>query len=472
MSNPEISPVQKGTEPTLTIESLAYGGRGVARIDDFVIFVDGAVPGQTVKARIFRKKKGYAEARTLEVVKKSPTEIAPRCEHFPTCGGCKIQQLDYAEQVRQKEQQVTDTFRRLAELPDFSVDKVIPADDPYHYRNKMEFSFSNRRWVLPEEPENADRSFALGLHIPKRYDKILDISECHIQQPLGNDILRQVRAIAKSEGLKPYDVKTHNGFLRYLVLRFGIHTGEIMVNLVTSYENPDLLAPVVYMLQREFPQVTSIINNINTRKGDTAYGEWELVLHGEPVITERLADLVFDISANSFFQTNTLQAERLYQATLDGAELTGDETVYDLYCGTGSIALFMARKTREVHGFEVVSPAVEDANRNAEANNIGNTEFHKVNLDTFFKSGARRKEFPAPEVVIVDPPRSGMHKSMTQQLPHLGANRIVYVSCNPTTQARDAQVLLHHGYRLEHVTLVDMFPHTAHIETVGVFVRD
>lgn len=462
------SSILKGSELDLTIESLAYGGRGVAKVDNFVVFVKNAIPGQTVRGRVYRRKKGYAEARPLEILTDSEQSVDAPCRHFPVCGGCTVQNLDYKEQVRQKRLQVEGIFQHQAGLPEFEVDEVIPAEEIFHYRNKMEFSFSNRRWRMHDEPEDAETDFALGLHIPGRYDKILDINECHIQQPLGNEILNAVRESAQKEGLKPYDVKTHNGFLRHLVLRFGINTGDVMVNLVTSYENTDFLNPIVSLLQEKFPQVISIVNNVNTRKGDTAFGETEILLHGKPYIRESIGNLTFEISANSFFQTNTMQAERLYDAALAGCALTGNETVYDLYCGIGSISLFLSKKAKAVHGFELITSAVEDATRNAINNGIGNAFFHKANLD---RSLNLDHDLPEPEIIILDPPRAGVSKKALTFAADSPAKRVVYVSCNPTTQARDFVFLIQYGFSLSNITLVDMFPHTPHIETVTVLER-
>lgn len=466
--------IKKGEILELTIESLAYGGKGVAKVDDFVIFVKNAIPGQTVKAFIYKKRSGYAEARPVEVIKESSNYTVPPCEHFKYCGGCTFQQLDYAKQVEQKKQQTIDAFQRLAGIDDVKIDRVIPSKNIYNYRNKMEFTFSNRRWILPDEPKDAPQGFALGLHIPGRFDKILDINECHIQPKLGNEIINFVREKAIELKLKPYDQKTHIGFLRHLVLRFGVNTDEMMVNFVTSYENTDFLIPLVTDLIERFPQITSVINNINTRKADIAFGEYEIILHGTPAITDKIGDLTFEISANSFFQTNTLQAEKLYQAVMDGADLNGKEIVYDLYCGTGSISLFLAQKAKEVYGFEMIASAVEDAARNAAANDIDNVQFFKANLDTYFKgfvsfsNFTKKFKISKPDVVVIDPPRAGMHEDFVRYLPKFGAKKIVYVSCNPTTQARDLKILLAKGYKLTKATMIDMFPHTPHIETVVV----
>ncbi|MBT6781625.1 MAG: class I SAM-dependent RNA methyltransferase, partial [Candidatus Marinimicrobia bacterium] len=311
--------VKKGQELELTIESLAYGGKGIARVNDFVIFVKNAIPGQKVRALLYRKRKGFGEARPLEILSESKYAVDPICEHFPVCGGCKVQQLDYAEQLAQKKQQVENIFQRQAGLDDFTSNEVIPAENIFNYRNKMEFTFSNNRWVLPGEPENVERDFALGMHIPKRWDKILNIDICHLMPELGNEILNKAKTLAQELTLKPYNQRTHNGFLRYLAFRFGHNTGDIMVNIVTSYENTDLLKPMVDGLIDAFPQITTVVNNINTRKADVSFGEYELLLHGKPVLEEKIGNLSFEISANSFFQTNTVMAEKLYETALAGA---------------------------------------------------------------------------------------------------------------------------------------------------------
>jgi 23S rRNA (uracil1939-C5)-methyltransferase len=378
--------------------------------------------------------------------------------------------LSYNEQIAQKKQQIENIFQRQAGINDFVLDAVIPSENIFNYRNKMEFTFSNNRWVLPSEPEDVSRDFALGMHIPKRWDKILNIDECHLMPEIGTSILNKTQKLSKELNLKPYDQKTHNGFLRYLSMRFGHFTNEILVNLVTSYENTDLLKPLVDGLIEEFPQISTVVNNINTRKADVAFGEYELHLHGKPCLEEKLGSLTFEISANSFFQTNSVMAEKLYQTALEGAKLTGKEIVFDLYCGTGSISLFLAQKAKEVHGFEVIVSSVEDATRNAIRNGVGNAFFHIANLDNFFKFGVGKK-YPKPDVIVVDPPRAGMHKFMTNYLPRFEAKKIVYISCNPTTQARDTEVLQQNGYQLKNLTMVDMFPHTPHVETVGIFEK-
>jgi len=462
--------IKRRAELELKIESLAYGGMGVAKKDDFVIFVKGAIPGQIVNARVYKKKKGYAEAQTLNIVSESPNAVEPKCNHFYICS--KIQNLSYKEQLIEKRNQVEDAFQRLGGFKKFKLKKVIKGDPTFNYRNKMEFTFSPNRWVLESEPEGVDKSFALGLHIPGRYDKILDINNCHIQPEIGNKILQVAREVCNSNSdLKPYDPKTHIGFLRHLMIRYGVNTNQLMVNVVTAYDDINKLSPLTDTLLNKFPEITSLVNNVNTRKADVAFGEFETLLFGKPYIEEKLGNLTFEISANSFFQTNTLQGEALYNEVLKAADLKGDEIVFDLYCGAGSIALYLAKKAKEVFGFEVIRSSLENATKNAKNNKIKNAVFLKANLDTFFKSGQLPRRIPKPDIVIVDPPRAGMHPDMTNYLHKFKAKKIVYVSCNPTTQARDASVLYEKGYHIKSAVMVDMFPHTPHIETVVLFSK-
>ena len=464
--------IKRGVDLELQIESLAYGGMGLARKDDFVIFVKGGIPGQKVNARIYKKKKGYAEARVQHIITESPNSVEAPCDHFGVCGGCKIQNLSYNEQLKEKSNQVEDAFRRLGGFQDFKLNHVVGADPIFNYRNKMEFTFSPNRWVLDTEPEDIDRSFAVGLHIPGRYDKILDIKDCHIQPVIGNKILKVARYVCLVHpDLKPYDPKTHIGFLRFLMLRFGVNTNQIMVNLVTAYDDINKLSPLIDALLEQVPEITSMVNNVNTRKADVAFGEFETLVFGEPFIQETIGDLTFEISANSFFQTNTIQGKQLYDEVVKAAGLTGSEIVFDLYCGTGTIGLYLANQVKEVYGFEVIRSALEDAEKNAHQNKIANAIFLKANLDTFFKSGQLPRRIPKPDVVIVDPPRAGMHPDMTNYLYKFKAKKIVYVSCNPTTQARDAKVLAEEGYGIKSAVMVDMFPHTPHIETVLLFTK-
>ena len=462
--------IKKGLEIELDIESLAYGGMGLSRKENFVIFVKYAIPGQKVLARIYKKRKGYAEAQVLKILDESIHAVDVRCNHYWICS--KIQSLSYDEQIKEKSAQVEDVFTRLAGFTDFKLDKVVKADAIYNYRNKMEFTFSPNRWVLDSEPEGVDKSFALGLHIPGRFDKILDVNNCHIQPEIGNRILKTAREVClKHPELRPYNPRSHVGFLRFLMLRYGVNTGDLMVNIVTSYHDINKVSLLADVLLEKFPEITSLVNNVNTRKADVAFGEYETLLFGESYIREKIGELNFKISANSFFQTNTLQGELLYREVEKLIGFKGDEIVYDLYCGTGTIGLFLSQKAKAIYGFEVIRSALDDAEENADYNEIENVHFLKANLDTFFKSGQLPKRIPKPDVVIVDPPRSGMHLDMTQYLPKLKATKIVYVSCNPTTQARDSKILHEKGYNIKKSVMVDMFPHTPHIENVVLFSK-
>ena len=462
---------KKGDELELTVESLAFGGKGVAHLNGYVIFIKGALPDQKVLARLTKRRNGYGEAKTLEILKETPSYITSKCDHFPTCGGCSFQDFDYYAQIEQKKAQVIDLFRRIGHMDKPKLHQVVPAEEIFHYRNKMEFSFSNRRWVLPEEEENAEADFALGLHIPGRFDKILDISTCWIQKPVANEILNTVRNVAQKTGLTPYDIREHSGYLRHLIIRLGERTDEVMVNIVTSREEKELLEPIVEGIKKVHPSVTSIVNNITRRRAGVSYGEWEVLLHGRPTITERLGDFTFEISANSFFQTNSVQGEKLYKIARDFAEFRGDEILYDLYCGTGSTSIFMAQQVKQVYGFEVVPPAVEDAVRNAVSNGIINCRFFPANLDKFFRKSSILSEIEPPDIVFLDPPRAGMHPKLVNDVVDMSPEKIVYISCNPSTQARDVALLSEKGFKLKNLAMVDMFPHTPHIETVALLTH-
>lgn len=450
------------------MDSLAYGGKGVARIDDFVIFVKNGLPGQRVLARIVKRRRGFAEAVAQEILEESADTISAKCDHFPTCGGCAFQNFDYAAQLEEKRKQTLDLFRRMGGIHPVKLDRVVAAENPFHYRNKMEFSFSNRRWILPDEDQGVDATFALGLHVAGRYDKVLNIDTCWIQKPIANEILNSVRETVLANGLEPYDILKHTGFVRNLVIRVGENTGEIMVNLVTSREEPELLRPVVERLTTDFPQIVSIVNNITRRKAAVAYGEWEILLHGRSYIHEELGEYTFEISANSFFQTNTAQAEKLYRLALEFARLSGDEILFDLFSGTGSTSCYMASHVRQVYGFELITAAVEDAVRSAISNHLFNCQFFEANLDTYFRTASVWNETEKPHAVLLDPPRSGMHPKLVKDLLGMAPGKIIYLSCNPSTQARDVAMLTEGGYRLGRLAMVDMFPHTPHIETVAL----
>lgn len=461
---------KKGQTLNLKIDSLAFGGMGVARIDNHVIFVKNALPGQEVTAMVIKRKKNYLEARVTDILQESEFSVPVRCDHFKYCGGCTFQNLDYSHQLIQKQSQVEDVMRRLGRFQNAEIAPIVGCDQNFHYRNKMEYTFSNRRFIT-ELDEDLPRDFVLGQHTPGKFDKILNIDECHLQESTCSAIMQTVKQTAYENKIEPYDILKHKGFLRYLIIRNSFSSGEIMVNLVTSIEEPVLLEPIVDTLIEKYPAISSIINNINSRKGGTAQGEKEIVLFGKPFITESIGPFQFEISANSFFQTNPIQAEKLYEMIREDCELTGSETVYDLYCGTGTIGIFLAESAKEVIGIELVNSAVMNARENARFNNIENIRFFEGDLMNYFHNSEDNQPLPNPDVLVIDPPRSGMHPRTVTDVMEMAPDRIVYVSCNPSTQARDLQLLCEEKYTLLRCRPVDMFPHTPHIENISVLVK-
>ncbi|MBM4159739.1 MAG: 23S rRNA (uracil(1939)-C(5))-methyltransferase RlmD [Ignavibacteria bacterium] len=468
---------KRGDEIRLAIDEAAFEGRSVGRVNGFVVFVDGAVPGDVVKARIVKRKSNYAEAKVVSVEQASPFRVEPRCKHFGVCGGCRWQHVDYSKQLQFKEQHVVDAFERIGGLSNLNLLSILGADDIYFYRNKMEYSFADRQWVdrstrsgaeLPANLEAQKVNVFLGLHVPQRYDKVLEITECHLQSEVSNRILSYVRSFTRRRNLLPYSSRSDSGYLRFLVIRQSERTRELMVNLVTVDDRPEVMRDFTADLRSAVPETTTVVNTINSRKAQIAFGELEKVYYGDGVIHERLGEHVFTISARSFFQTNTAQAEKLFEAAKSFAELKGDEVVWDLYSGTGSIALFVSDAAREVVGIEAVESAVRDAERNAQANNVRNCMFllgdlkERLTADTTWMQSS-----PKPDVMIIDPPRSGMHPKAVDEILNLAPPRIVYVSCNPMTQARDVKVLCSEKYVLTKLQPVDLFPHTYHIENVA-----
>lgn len=473
-----ISSLKKGSEIELEIESLAFGAKGLARLDGYVVFVENALPGQRVRALLTKKKRDYAEARVVEVLRQSPDYVAPRCSHFHDCGGCLLQDFRYAQQLEAKRRQVEETLIHLGGIAQPEVAPVLGSPQQFFYRNKMEFSFARQRWLTRAEIAggqiSAARDFALGLHARNSFDKTLDLEACYLFAEVSNDILRVVRDFAKGSGLLPYTTRDHSGFWRFLVMREGKRTNEFMLNFVTaeSREGRAAIAALSARLVAEFPIISTIVHNINRSKAQIAFGEEELVLQGSGFLRERLGDCTFRISANSFFQTNTLGAEQLYHVAREFAALTGVENVYDLYCGAGTIAIFIARQAKQVVGFEIVPEAIHDASVNCSLNEIANCHFVRGDLkDEIARVPLLMQRWGRPDVIIADPPRAGMHPKVLLRMLELAPQRIVYVSCNPATFARDVRVLCQQTYRLEKVQPVDMFPHTAHCEVVGLLVR-
>lgn len=475
--------IEKGTIVEVEIEDYAFEGEGVARFaasedsdKKFVLFVRGAYPGDKVKAKMARSKKSFGHANIDEVLVASPDRVDPRCPYFGTCGGCKQQDLNYAKQVEYKSKQVKDIFERIGGLEDYETEDIIPAEEIFNYRNKMEFSFANKRWLTKDEITVdgvvKDQNFAVGLHIPRIYDKVLDIKECHIQIETNNGILNFTRDFFKEKQSTIYQTKTHEGYLRHLVIKNSFTTNDLMVNLVTSSDDPELMQEYSEKLLAEVPAITTIVNNINQKKGQTAYGDFEKIYHGDGFIYDSIGDYKFRISANSFFQTNTPQAEKLYKVTLEYAEFKGDEIVYDLYSGAGTITSYISKYVKEAIGLESAPTAIEDAGVNKDLNGITNTRFFAANLDKSCMPIIEENNLPKPDVIIADPPRGGMNRRTVNDIQKLSPEKVVYISCNPSTQARDIKMLTFMGYKLVKIRAVDMFPHTYHIENVALLVKD
>ena len=473
--------MNKGDLIILNVERYAFEGKGIARIDSelnpeisesdsFIVFVNGAYPGDKVSAKIKKIKKSYAEAVVDEILSPAPKRVQAKCKYFGSCGGCKQQDLDYKQQIAYKQEQVEDIFRHNGGFSDLKIDEILPSENVFYYRNKMEFSFSDTQWLTEREMESEIRkSFVLGLHVPKVYDKILDVEECFLQSEISNGILNFTRNFFKERKSTIYNTKTHTGYLRNLVIRQSQKTNDLMINLVTSEENETLLKEYVSEITHQFPEITTIVNNINKKKSSVAVGDYEIVYYGSGYIYDKIGNYKFRISSNSFFQTNTFQAEKLYSIALDYAELKGDEVIYDLYSGAGTIAIFVSGFAKEVYGFEAVESSLFDANANLELNEVKNVNFIQADLyKSFFPF---TKTLPKPDVIILDPPRSGMHKNTVDDVLKLRPEKIVYVSCNPTTQVRDIQLMVNGGYKLIKIRPIDMFPHTYHIENLALLIK-
>jgi 23S rRNA (uracil1939-C5)-methyltransferase len=475
-SLPVMSGIRKKQVIELEIGSLAFGGRGVGRTEEgMTVFVDDALPGQRVTAMIRQVKKRYAEAHLVEVVRNSPDEAEPRCAHFGICGGCRLQHLEYEAQLREKGDQVREALRRLGGFREIGTEPVIPSPLIYGYRNKMEYSFGHARWLTPDQMKDpeavAEREFGLGLHPRGQWYRTLHLSECHLPSPLSVEILRKVQEIVSRSRMKPYDTRGHTGFWRFLTVREGVRTGQWLVDVITSAERDGSgeVETLAGRLKAAFPDITTITHTISRAKANVATGEEERVLVGPGYIEEQVGGLTFRISPRAFFQTNTGGCELLYETAVRFAGLTGSERVYDIFCGTGTIALLMASGAEEVIGIERVAPAVADAAVNAELNGIGNARFVKGDATALLREGP---VFGEPDVIVVDPPRAGLHPDLRRVIPTLGADRIVYVSCNPATLAADLKEICGNRYRIGIVQPVDMFPHTPHIECVTLLVRE
>ena len=449
---------KRGEVLSLTIDDLAFGGEGVGRADGYVVFVPGGLPGDRLRVRLVQVRTRFGRGSLEEVLEPSPQRVEVPCPYFGRCGGCRLQHLAYPAQLAFKSKQVADALERLGGLRDVPLRPIIGAEETFGYRNKMEFTVARARGAL-----------VVGLHETERYDSVLDIERCLLQSDRMNGLLAEARAFFAERGLTVYEQDTGEGLLRFLMLREGKHTGELMTNVVTSAPAVSELAPLAQRLQARDPGTTSVVMNVNPKKASVAVGVEEHLLGGRDHIREDVGGLTFRVSANSFFQTNTRQAERLFDLVVESTGLTGTETVLDLYSGTGAISLLLARRARWVYGVELAQAAVDDAGANATANGITNCTF--VSGEVRFVLPALIAKGVTAEVVVADPPRAGFHPKALHALITLGARRIVYVSCNPTTLARDLGELVRGGYRLEWVQPVDMFPHTPHIEAVARLER-
>ena len=451
------APVQRDQELELTVDSLAYGGNGVARLDGFVVFVRRGLPGDTVRARVTKVQRRHAEAIATSIVAPGPLRVDAPCAHYPACGGCRFQDLAYDAQLATKEQWVADSLERLAGLADPPIEPIVPAISQFHYRNKMEYSFAP-----------GDDGAVLGLHRAGRWDEVLPIDRCWLASDTGNAVRNRIAAWAREERLAAYDQGTQEGYLRHLVVREGRNTGQALVQLVTARGERFDRERLIEVLT-EIPEVRSIHWSVNRGVAEVTNLPTEL-LWGEDAIEERIGGLRFRVRPNAFLQTNTEMAEHLYTLALDVAELSGTETVYDLYCGIGTIGLTAAAQALTVWGIEISEESVACAIENAELNSIGNAAFFAGNVGDALRELRERAGEPA--LVIVDPPRAGLAGQALRRLGEIGAPRIVYVSCNPTTLAGDAKRLAdNYGYRLVRARPVDMFPHTPHVECVSLLER-
>ncbi|HWB27958.1 MAG TPA: 23S rRNA (uracil(1939)-C(5))-methyltransferase RlmD [Chitinophagaceae bacterium] len=456
----------------ITVEDYAAEGKSLARVDGKVIFIENAVPGDVVDVRLLKNKKDWAEAVPVNFQAFSPNRVTPFCTHFGVCGGCQWQMLPYEQQLVFKQKQVADNLQRIGKIPLPAIMPIIGCNETTGYRNKMEYTFSNKRFIPAEEfrrmlqEENGQQplhqGFA-GFHAKGVFDKVVEIDICHLQNEPTNQIRKAIAAFALQNNVQFYDARLHTGWLRNVLIRMST-TGELMVNIVLGYEDEDLRNKLLEEILRQFTGITTLLYTINTKKNDSYFDLEPQVYFGKGYILDKLEDFIFKISPKSFFQTNTRQAEKLYQVARDFAGLTGEQVLYDLYCGTGSIGIFASRGTKKVVGVDVVAEAIADAGENAALNNLLQAHFFAGDVidicdDAFFAQNGK------PDVVITDPPRAGMHEKLVTKLLDIAAPVVVYVSCNPATQARDL-ALLGEKYSVEKIQPVDMFPHTHHIENV------
>lgn len=460
-------PLIEGVE----IKDVAAEGNSIARVDDKVVFIPFGAPGDIVDVKIDRRRKNYSEGHIERIVTPSAIRVEPPCSHFGTCGGCRWQHLPYEFQLKCKQQQVVDALERIAKVGLPEISPIKGSERIWEYRNKMEYTFSNRCWLTFEQlrsGEDVPDRTAAGFHIPGAFDKVLDIERCHLQDDLGNRIRIFIKQYGREHGLSFYDLRANTGLLRNLMIRIA-STGQVMALMQFGEDDPEAIEALMLAVQAEFPQITSLLYVVNTKLNDTI-GDLEIrTFAGQPYIEEEMEGLRFRVGPKSFYQTNSRQAYELYKVAREAAALTGDELVYDLYTGTGTIANFVARRARRVIGIEYVEDAIVDARLNSQINGIDNTLFYAGDMKDVLTDGFIA-EHGRPDVMIIDPPRAGMHQDVVDVIMRAEPARLVYVSCNPATQARDI-ALLDAKYRVVAVQPVDMFPHTHHVENFVTLLR-
>lgn len=468
--------MKSSNEIEVEIESIGFEGISVTRLDGKAILLKGsALPGERVVAVITKDKKNFSEGFIKEIIIKSPNRIEPKCDFFGTCGGCSWQNLEYNEQLRWKKQHIEDAYTRIGKIETLNIEDVLPSNEIYEYRNKMEFSFGSHRWLTPKQINSGEeyiKNFALGMHYPGRYDKIIDIDRCFIQPEIGNQIIYAVRSKAINEGIPAYNYYKNTGFLKNIVLRFSSYQKAVMAILITNpvekADEESFAKWFVNELPLDFDAIKTTYWAINDRQSSVATGIIQMS-NNYDVLQEKILDVVFNISPFSFFQTNSVQLDKFIGKILEIANLSSEMTIWDLYCGCGSITLPAAKQVKKTFGFELNVSAVEDATHNAKINNISNVVFYQADLHS--KSTPKLlNSLAKPDVIIVDPPRSGMNENLINHLLKIAPDRIIYVSCNPVTQARDI-ALLSDTYRVNFVQPVDMFPHTFHVEVITELIK-
>ena len=449
-------PVQKNEYIDVIFEDLTHDGAGVAKVEGYPLFVPNGLPGEKAKIKVIKVNKGYGFGRLMEITEASPYRVEPECPIYKECGGCQLQHMSYEGQLKAKEKQVSDVLQRIGKLENVKVHPVIGMENPWRYRNKAQVPIGEHEGGL------------IGGFYQQRSHQIIDMKACIIQQEKNDEVVKKVKEICNINGVRAYDEQKHKGELRHIMARYGLKSGEVMVVLVTRTNELTGKKKIIEEIVKRIPGVKSIVQNINSKKTNVIFGDETKVLWGEEVIYDSIGDIKFAISARSFYQVNPEQTKVLYEKALEYADLTGEENVIDAYCGIGTISLFLAQKARNVYGVEIVPEAIEDAKKNAELNGISNVEFAVGEAETvipeWYENGV------VADVLVVDPPRKGCDEKLLQTIINMKPKKVVYVSCNPATLARDLRVLEDGGYQTVEVQPVDMFPQTMHVECVAQLI--